>query len=518
MSRGEQRRHFEENGLERSLVRVNAHSSNFHVVRRLDFPGARPREWLVRSVWKWKDEKKEEMMLSCETLDNTEEYPANLSYSKVKFASMWVFKKLDQVGRADQTLVTVTMRVDMGGNIQQIAARRLGVRQLIGVSLMRRQFDKSLEVDREVRAENMKMISDHDDAYDRYERVCLFEGEQQFAVFKGMKAKSLKMASPQTRAEIAFEKKNSHAWGRATTTVRASPEEVMASLWDATRRSTRKDDDLEKSVEERVNRHNILVYNKKRFPKIVADRDFLGRAVWRERGEGFVLVTSPEESDARPITDDVGKRRGSRRRSSVESAVRGKFPSAMRIKRKNDKETTLEYVIHPDAGGLVPSFIMTRYLGSSLSYVTEIQEYFLALRGLDEWDADDARAVGEVVCIATMEEQHPEMGENKESVRMRALFKQFKGLEEIAEKCVRERRHHQTRYLLLALALFSTNQCSCALTSTRASESPYQNTPIKHAAPLSTPTYELRPRGARSRVCGAHLLTITLAGTSSSSR
>ena len=435
MSRGEQRRHFEENGLERSLVRVNALSSNFHVVRRLDFPGARPREWLVRSVWKWKDEKKEEMMLSCETLDNTEEYPANLSYSKVKFASMWVFKKLDQVGRADQTLVTVTMRVDMGGNIQQIAARRLGVRQLIGVSLMRRQFDKSLEVDREVRAENMKMISDHDDAYDRYERVCLFEGEQQFAVFKGMKAKSLKMASPQTRAEIAFEKKNSHAWGRATTTVRASPEEVMASLWDATRRSTRKDDDLEKSVEERVNRHNILVYNKKRFPKIVADRDFLGRAVWRERGEGFVLVTSPEESDARPITDDVGKRRGSRRRSSVESAVRGKFPSAMRIKRKNDKETTVTYVIHPDFGGPGGfAYLMNVYTASNLSDVTEIQEYFQALRGLEEFDADDARAVGEVMCIKTEAEKYPEKGENKQSARMRELFKKYQGLDDVGRK------------------------------------------------------------------------------------
>jgi len=68
MSRSEQQRHVEENGLERSLGRANAHSSTFLVVCRLDFPGAWPREWLVRSVWKWIDEKKEEMMLSYETL------------------------------------------------------------------------------------------------------------------------------------------------------------------------------------------------------------------------------------------------------------------------------------------------------------------------------------------------------------------------------------------------------------------------------------------------------------------
>jgi len=142
MSRGEQQRHFEENGLERSLVRINAHSSTFHVVRRLDFPGAQPRKWLVRSVWKWKDEKKEkkekkeEMMLSCETLDNNEEYPANPSYAKVKFVSMWVFKMLKAVGMmhqtlgmVHQTLVTVTMRVDLGGNVPKSAVRRAAHRR-----------------------------------------------------------------------------------------------------------------------------------------------------------------------------------------------------------------------------------------------------------------------------------------------------------------------------------------------------------------------------------------------------
>jgi len=226
MSRREQQRHHEENGLERSLVPVNAHSSIFHVVRGLGVPGARPREWLVRYVWKWKDEKKEEMALGYKTLDNDEEYPFNPSYAKVKFSSLWEFKRLKKVGRVDQTLVTVTMRVDLGGHISHVAEKGLGVQELVAVSLMRRQFDKSLAVDGEVRAENMKMIADHDAEYDGYERVCLFEGEQHFARFEAMKAKSLKMASPLTKAKIAFKSGDRHAWGWATTTARARPEEV----------------------------------------------------------------------------------------------------------------------------------------------------------------------------------------------------------------------------------------------------------------------------------------------------
>jgi len=411
MSRGEQQRHFEENGLERSLVRVNAHSSTFHVVRRLDFPGAQPREWLVRYVWKWKDEKKEEMALSCETLDNNEEYPANPSYAKVKFVSMWVFKKLKEVGRVDQTLVTVTMRVDLGGNVPQSAVRRLGVQQLIGVSLMRWQFDKSLEVDGEVRTENMRMISEHGAEYDGYERVCLLEGERYFELFEAKEAKSLKIESPLTTAEIAFKKKDSHAWGRATTTVRASPEAVLAFLWDTMRRSARRVDDLEKSVEEQANGHNMLVYNKKRSPKILSDRDFLGRCVWKKEGEGFVYVASPEKSEARPIADGV---------------VRGKFPSAMKIKRKNDKETTIEFVIHPDAGGLVPSFIMSRYLGSNLRRVTEIQEYFQELRKMEDYDADDGKALG----VRLM---HPGGEKGKKPwQKVRDVVQKHRGLKEVS--------------------------------------------------------------------------------------
>jgi len=57
------------------------------------------------------------------------------------------------------------MRVDLGGFIPQSAVRGLDVQQLVGVSLMRQQFDKSLEIDEEVRAENMKMIAEHSESY-----------------------------------------------------------------------------------------------------------------------------------------------------------------------------------------------------------------------------------------------------------------------------------------------------------------------------------------------------------------
>jgi len=99
------------------------------------------------------------------------------------------------------------------------------------------------------------------------------------------------------------------------------------------RRSAQREHDLEKSVDEQVNGHNMLVYNKKQTPKIIHDRDFLGRCVRKKEGEGFLLVVSPEEREARPITDNV---------------VRGKYSSAMRIKRKGEMEATRK--VHGEGG------------------------------------------------------------------------------------------------------------------------------------------------------------------------
>ena len=81
--------------------------------------------------------------------------------------------------------------------------------------------------------------------YSEEENALLEGGEKHFADIKEMKAKSLKMASPLTTGEIAFKKKDdSHAWGRATTTVRARPEEVLAYMWDVMKRCGQYADDV----------------------------------------------------------------------------------------------------------------------------------------------------------------------------------------------------------------------------------------------------------------------------------
>jgi hypothetical protein len=157
-------------------------------------------------------------------------------------------------------------------------------------------------------------------------------------------------------------------------------------VWDVKSRDKTMPDDLEKEIDEQPNDHNQLVFNKKQTPAVISNRDFLGRAVWKKEGGGFVVVAFPEESTKRPANKKSG--------AKEDFAVRGKYPSIMRISPIIAGETKLEYVIHPVFGGGVPPAIFNRYLGVNLSEVTAIQEFFEEQRGMDEYDKADGRALG----------------------------------------------------------------------------------------------------------------------------
>jgi len=361
--------------LVRNLVHDNGHSVVFHLVNDFRLPGFAPREFVLRLLWKKLTANT--VVVCYESIDEQNE--ANNKYVRASNSVYNEYKRLEPLGGVPQTRVTWTQRVELGGSVSRQIVNAFAPKQLMHLSRMRRRFDKSLEIDGLTRAQNVGLIAEHAEQYSEEENALLEEGKKHFFDFNEMKSKILKMESPLATGEIAFKKKDSRAWGRATTTVRARPEEVLAFIWDTLRRSARSEEDLEKSVEEHVNGHNMLVYIKKRTPKIIADRDFLGRGVWKKEGDGFVYVTSPEESDARPIMDNV---------------VRGKYPSVMRIKRKNSKETIISHVFQIDFGGSLPMWLTNSYVGGKAGDVTEIQEYFQALRKMEDYDSDDGKALG----------------------------------------------------------------------------------------------------------------------------
>jgi len=400
---------------ERSQTSYNAHSALYRDIYDLGVPGCLPREAVLRLVWK-----KQGLNSFRVAYESTEvsEFPHDPNFVRMVVAIDYLYEKLPDVSGVAQTRVTYTTQADVGGSVPKFVVNREAVDQLMYLSRMKRRFDKSLEIDASERSRNAALINAHTSEYSAQEDRILAEGLSSFDLIEHVKTKPVKMANSLTTAEVGLEAGSRLAWGWASTTVRATPTEVMASLWDVKCRAQTRREDLEKIIDQRVNDHNMLYYVRVKTPTMVSDREFLQRLVWKstEKG-GFVIVSHPEVTEERPQND---RHKTSSADTAGTRTVRGKFPSSFTLKKKGDHETTIEYVIHPDSGGYLPFWLLNRLMSEHLAYVTEIQERFQALRGLEEWDAADGKAVGAAL-----------MSKGNDTAE---LFVRFKGLKELGKK------------------------------------------------------------------------------------
>jgi hypothetical protein len=91
-------------------------------------------------------------------------------------------------------------------------------------------------------------------------------------------------------------------------------------------------------------------------------------------------------------------------------------------------------MVHPDAGGKIPSFVMRMVMNGNLEYISRVRVFFQETRGLELWDAKDGEAVGEVLVTKTDAEQHHGKGETRVEARVRVLMEKQKGLKELGQK------------------------------------------------------------------------------------
>jgi hypothetical protein len=419
MSREQTKLHHERKGLERSLTAANQHNLLYYLVIDLQIPGLSPREWVSQIFWK--REGSDKLVVLYGKIDHAD-FPPLKKYTRAANRSRWEYERMESVGGIPQTKITYLLQNELCGVFPKWAGPKLTVGQLMLLSSMRLRFDKSQEIDSANRVTFIGKIKNHATPYSDEENRMVDDGLLNFEQFKNKSAKVLKMDSPVTEARIVFQKGDKHAWGWSSTIVRATPEEILAFIWDVLSREARAEDDLDRVIDEAPNDHNLFCYIRKKSPNsVIRDRDFLARRIWKANGvDEFVCIDCPQESNERPQGD--------------KGQVRGKFPSAMRITRMNGTETRVTNVIHPDAGGHVPAVIFNRYLSANLAYITEIRNYFQNQRGLQLWDAGDGIAVGEIMVVKSVAEERRKNGETKVGTRMRELFKKDKGLKEIGMK------------------------------------------------------------------------------------
>jgi hypothetical protein len=340
MSRDKLKTHALKGGMQRSALRINDHSAVVQVVRDFRIGAFLPREWVMKIVWKWQTDGNT-LIVACDNIEHPD-FPRSAKFVRGGNTALWLYEKLrEEPGSGvPQTKVTWTQCVDMGGSSPKVIVRMLSVKQMMGLSSQRKRLDKSLEIDAANRARIAEIIKNYTVTYSEDENRAVDEGLGRFVLFESEKTKKVDMATPMTVAKIASRGADGCLWGWSSTTVKATPEEVLSFTWDTFSRAYANADILEKVIDEEPNGHNKLVYLLTRTPKLFADRDFHRRAIWRKEEEGvFVTVTTSEDGGARLPLSGV---------------VRGKFPSAMKITRLSDKETKIEYVINLDFGGIIP--------------------------------------------------------------------------------------------------------------------------------------------------------------------
>jgi len=412
MSRANLREYHEFDGIERGFRRLNDHSFILQVVYKV-FPGFSPREWVVGYIWRWADAKT--LIIVAADAPHAD-FPEGTRFIRTYNNISYEFTELPPVGGVPQTSITHSQRSELSGQIPRAVVRMGSRSTFLHIGMMRKEFDKSLQIDLANRNANICVFRTNTDPYTNAENAILRQGQTLFDKFDAGKTAKIELDSKLALAKIAFRDGDSYAWGWSSCTVRASSEQILAWVWDLKCRASRRTNDMEKSVEETPNGHNQLIYIKKKAPKGIDDRDFFFRVVWKKTADGFFVAASPSEGRE---DNDV---------------VRAKFPFVIKLKKKNNNETIFQTVIKPDWGGSAPRFLTNRLLGATLSTSWEIQEYFQALRGLDEWDAQDGALTAEALVIARDGEKRVKAGESTMHARWRILSARHKGLRQIGEK------------------------------------------------------------------------------------
>jgi hypothetical protein len=313
----------------------------------------------------------------------------------------------------------------LGGIIPNWVVAKQGVGFLSAASLTRARYDRSADIDRASQAVYRRAILSHEGRYWGAEDLIVSDGNKMYGEFELDAPVDLKLRSPFARAKLALGTgPASEVSGWATASVRASPVDVLAWIWDACSRSQRSDGDLEKRVEEEQ-AHNILIYHRFKVPGQGAeDRESLTRFVWRETSMGYCVAGMPE-------TVKKGSGGGG-------GGVRIGLRSAVKLTALDGVGTRIEYLIKMNVGDGLNLRATKAFVTERLEYVSVVSSFFLGLVKLADWSEADGKDIG--MAFAQAGVASSDVAKN-----VADLFESYAGLHEVKKQCVAQSPRHASR-------------------------------------------------------------------------
>jgi hypothetical protein len=108
-----------------------------------------------------------------------------------------------------------------GGRVAAKLVNKFAAAQLSPLCTMHGRFDQSEKIDGDKRLEFEEMVRAHNQPYTEEELEVIKEGQELHEIFEGEKGKVVKLPSSLATAKVARKEGDNHAYGWATTTVRA---------------------------------------------------------------------------------------------------------------------------------------------------------------------------------------------------------------------------------------------------------------------------------------------------------
>ena len=379
------------NVYQREVSQVNEHKLHWLTRRDMGVLRFAPREFKVKLIWK-KEDNGNVYLFIFSSDDNVEDFKPSAKCVTAAVETVWLFEPMQAVGTVAQTRVTFASKVDLKGFIPSAVMNLLTINFLASASNLRKQFDKSKEIDASNRSVIVRQIGN-------ISSLTRKSFEERFQPMAG--EKKVENALPTADSWVQLDKMG-RGWGKATVTCKASLEEAAAFFWDYDSGHFRTvSGDVERKVKERPAHWEAVVWKKSKLQSKHGGSHRL-REFWNSMtlhkvdNDTFVITLEPLKKRTEGFSR-IGVLSTSRllaRGSSKKEALTATETVSIRITRVGTFESKVEYVIALDVGKGVSEAATRMALEKQLAVGSDVGRYFARLTKLEDMTASDGNIIG----------------------------------------------------------------------------------------------------------------------------
>ena len=354
--------------VEASVKKVNEHCNLYLSIRNLRLPGLSHREWRMKTVWERCDDGTHFLAYE-DTNELDDEFPVKPGNVVASSRAAYLYEPLPKIGNVPQTRVTFVGKVDVKGSTQNLLMNKLILGIGKNVLLLQKRFDRSDEIDAEIRSSICRDI--------RSKKSIIGGADYATNFIERIGKVKVKSAFPLTKSWVKVEGFGK-GWGLMTTNVMASLEDAAAYFWDFESRAHADiTGDTERSV---MGRRGEFVKFVRRRQKVESkhggihrERTFLNEMTLHVVNANIIVITINPAEDYEGSAP-VRKLGSGILKANVDHQATEQV--AVRFTRRGENATKMEFVTELELGLFVSKKATRCCLERHLDEATSIQRYF----------------------------------------------------------------------------------------------------------------------------------------------